>query len=148
MALIPPVSTITVGGVQLLLNGLIVLKGVVNNAASGLNACPRKLGVGSGYTPSGSKNFRIYAISGRGFNASGTIEIIYADNDVGIATNTAFVNLVYPVGANNISAAVFNLGATTNDTNETGFHFIIPNGKYIGIVGGGSASVTIFGYEE
>lgn len=137
---------ITVGGrVFTDLDNLIVLHGNVNGAANG-NSSLRKASASAGYQVPVGKTFKIMAVEGfvttAGFGALG-----YADNDVGIASNTAFTNQVNAANSNNNSLA-FATTATGNISNN--FRFDVPAQKFPLITNSGNTTVgqvRVYGYE-
>lgn len=150
----PAIPTLTIGGrVFTDLTNLKVLVGGFAGTANG-NCTMREASSSSGYTPSGSKAFRILAVQIIAISvAPGSFAgILYADNDVGLATNTAFTNAVYPGGDSrggffNSSASV----VTTTFSYETALNFRVPNGKYPAVTNNASTfncGIRIFGYEE
>lgn len=149
MALIPTQTTREIGGVTFAnLSDLIILQAPPDFGATQGNVTARRPNVGSGYTPSGSNNFRVWAVQIRGFNDAGDIQIGYSDNDVGFGSNTAFVNLVSP-GGSSLMSYLATITASLVDRQLIPFTFIVPNGKFLAIYSAnGNASVDIYGYEE
>lgn len=145
----PAIPTLTVGGrVFTDVKNLIVLTGTIYGASNGSSGFRRFSG-SSGYLPSGSKSFRIMAIRTMVVTTGNPLPIFYCDNDLGMGTNTSPTNPVYPSGdAQNV---IINPTAAGTGWYEIPFDFLTPNGKYIGVTNGGTASsvrIQLFGYEE
>ena len=148
-AVLPPTASITVGGrVFTDVKNLITLGCNIAGAASG-NCTMRKPAGTAGYTPSGSNKFHVFAYRAISVVAAGYIYISYADNDVGMASGTAFTNNVYQYG--DPSAAIFSASVNVGDIEEGSVDFVVPNGKYTELSNGSgtfSGTVYYFGYEE
>jgi hypothetical protein len=77
----------------------------------------------------------------------------YADNDVGISTNTAYTNNV-PLGQSTGLLQISgdgNYTTTNGNVHEILVDLLVPNGKYVSVSNGGGTGVAIievFGYEE
>lgn len=129
---------------------LITLYGNVQGAGNG-NSTMRLPGASAGYTPSVGKAFRILAIrfTVTTGGAGARIFPLYANNDVGLATGTAFTTGIGPGGSANEAA----LSCTTgqNAAIEMALDFLVPNGKFPGIsnaAGSTAGYCQIYGYEE
>ncbi len=104
----------------------------------------------AGYTPSGSKAFRILAVEYQSIaTTSATPTLCYSDNDLGFNSAGAFTNPVYEHGASSDY-----IGFTDGDINGINAkqaiqtNFLVPNGKYVGVVGAAATVCWIYGYEE
>lgn len=153
---IPGLNTISVCGQVLSTNNLIQLYCRV----SGNQYCSFQTANGVGYTPSGSKAFRVrvmraVVITGN----SGTLATLtYQDNNPGWASATTFTNPVYFAGwsatgqGGFIPAANATVGNASYENNAgcVTTDFLVPNGKYVGTKGDGTNVyyAQVYGYEE
>ena len=121
-----------------------------------LNSSFREAGGTAGYVVPASKSFRIDAISAKmtGTAAAGASmgQLLYSDNDAGTEGATAFTNAKYP--GNSSSLSTFGTAASVASPGlaryEEPFNFLVPTGKYIGLIGTSatvSTIVQIYGYE-
>lgn len=150
-AFIPTQPTMTIGGrVFTDLTNLITLE----CSASGLtnvNCTFRKAFSGSGYTPSGGTAFKCAAMRIQSDSTTALSgKVLYADNDVGFITSTAFTNPVYVNGNSSTVGSFLDAAQYLGQVMELGCNFIIPNGKYPGVISGGNQvlHVEMFGYEQ
>lgn len=132
------------------LRNLKFLVGGVSGAANG-NTSFREGTSTTGYAPPASKVFRVLAARSLVI-ATGTewCSILYADNDVGFSTNTAFTNAKHSGGAAGVSSICLP-SVISSAWIETPYDFIIPTGKFLSVTNFASASTVrfqIFGYEE
>lgn len=141
--------SLTVGGrVFTDTSNLITLFGYVNT--TNVRTTLRKMGASSGYTPSGSKSFKLQAvrvICAASFQALGFFA--QTDNDVTINSNTPFTNPIYASG--NALWTMFytppNLGAVEEITTD----FTVANGKFLSMDSGNvnvSETIYAYGYEQ
>lgn len=155
----PSQAVISIGGCTFDdLDNLIVLIGRVT--ANTNHTTMRTMNGSSGYTPSGSKNFRVWAAKGTSSSASAgnAWQILYSDNDVIIDTGTALTNPVSPGGMSAASSNPYLLPMASSvggppGTGEICFGkngFLVPNGKYLNMIETTSAGAfgVIYGYEE
>lgn len=155
-ALFPPIPTITIGGQTLVepitTNAKTLIASIYT--ASNLHATFRTLNGTSGYVVPGGKTFRMRMLRCSSNNsAANGIMVAYSDNDVGMATNTAFTNEVYIGGISPFSAsAIWIPTAAQQNITEISFGsgFTIPTGKYPGLEGASGDILTCyaFGAEE
>lgn len=151
MQLIKGISpSLTIGGrVFTDLKNLIQLYAFVSGAGNG-NCTFRRSDTTSGYTPSGSKTFRVLALRMEVYTTfAGAGSLLYSDNDVGIAAATAFTNAKSPLSGGQFPLVV----QTTSNANifDKPINFVVPNGKYLGCTNNASAgvgSIVAWGYEE
>lgn len=147
--------TLTVGG-RVFTNlstdtttGLIML--LAYTTGTGYNSTFRSPNATSGYAVPAAKTLRVLAmrIFAPYTAQSSESSIGYADNDVGIATTTAFTNAVRMGGAYLAGANINLIGASYS---EAALNFTIPTGKYpmfdSGAVASTKTCVHIFGYLE
>lgn len=147
------IPTLTIGGrVFTDLQNLIILYCFCGPQGSTLNGTFRKAGASSGYTPSGSKTFKLsaikYSIQATAAAATGSVLIGYADADVGLASAAGLTNGVFIAGGGSPS----NIGvgmAVMKETYEAVCDFVVPNTKYLcAQAAAASAIATVaFGYE-
>lgn len=152
------IPTLTVGGrVFTDLDNLITLVAQEGASATSQNCTFRKVGVTGGYVVPALTTFKLIAIkivsvtATAGANANGNLDILYADNDVGFGTNTAFTNPVY-LGGDSSSVVRFQSLIATGQSSEFVINFDIPAGKYPAIAGqfavtGQEDMVIAYGYE-
>lgn len=143
------IDTLTIGGRVLTdLTTLIVLAAsyTSNSKATFRQAFPS---AGSaGYAVTSAKT---YTVAGIKFNANAatSLALLYADNDVGFDSATAFTNPVYQASGNTTATNIFTPSASSNSTQiEICPMFRVPAGKYLAISGGAVvASALSYGYE-
>lgn len=141
---------ITVGGrVFTDVDNLIILIATIQGT-TGYRSTFRKTNETAGYKPSGSNKFNVLALKSwivQGASIA-KLGIGYADNDVGMASTTAFTN-DFPMGYTNDG---FDIGAWGNYYGqEYPLYFQIPNGKYPRLATTSAteaiANVVLYGYE-
>lgn len=136
------------------LTNLKIVSSFAIGAAGADNNSPRLYNGTSGYTPSGSKAFRILAAKFRNYDVSATYTAFYlgyCDNDLGINSAVTATNIVYLNGDQDSSTIMSGNIPITTDI-ELNLNFLIPNTKYICIRGGGVTGnrtrILLYGYEE
>jgi hypothetical protein len=148
------IPTLTVGNrVFTDLTNLIILYGAAHGTTT-TNCTFRKANASSGYTPSGSKAFKVQALSSNlSFSAAstnGTAVLLYSDSDTNPDTSNVFTNPVY-IGGNASNAAIGNLISLSNSHFEYAVDFTIPNLKYPGFSISSTSTVfqtiQLYGYE-
>lgn len=123
--------------------GLIRVHGV---CGSNSNATFRKSASSSGYTPSGSTAFRLWAVKTICRTAAGVLpKIAYSDNDVGQDSASSLTNPVY-VGGN--SAMDWPAGSAIGSASEYDCDFLVANTKYLSFNSGANTRMMGWGYEE
>lgn len=151
----PAIPTLTVGGrVFTDLNNLLIVTGYCLGTTN-VNTSMRKAGGSSGYQVPASKSFRILAAqiecgqTTAGSNILGYV--LYADNDVGVNSSSAFTNPIYMGGTQ--LAGVLGTGASLAGVQQytVNIDFSVPTGKYPAFFNGSTATnnttVRYFGYE-
>lgn len=161
-----PVNTLQICGQTLSTVNLIHLYCSVNGAGNRCNF--RHLtnqttgaAISSGYTPSGSNKFRVQVIQvgTRVGNSNAFAEPAYSDNDLGFASSGSWTNPVFAGGqsAGTTSIRLFTTNADPgNNSTQPNYNcipamnFLMPNGKYLGVKGDGTAVfwADVYGYEE
>jgi hypothetical protein len=115
------------------------------------NCTFRKMSGSAGYTPSGSKSFRILAmkILNNSSANNSSFYVGYSTNDVGFGTTTGPTGAVYVAGQSTL--LMFNTTSGISSI-EYPMDFTVPNGKYPfisnGTVSSLSGFVIIYGYEQ
>lgn len=129
---------------------LIEIIAFTNTTTATSFATPRKGAAASGYTPSGSKAFRVTALRVITSQASSLFpDIGYGDTDIGFSAPAAPTNAVYYTGAAGFGA----MGTTVPNAGsvfEIPVDFTIPNGKYPFVSDGSNTAggtFQLFGYE-
>lgn len=116
----------------------------------------RKDGGSAGYSPSGV-SFRITCITlTHVITTAGTpvrmINLLYSDNDLGVAGTTTPTNPVHIGGSSNFTIGVAGNNNQVGVRLEYPVNFVIPSGKYGGIIhfpsGTGNITAEAWGYEE
>lgn len=134
------------------LSNLIKLSAFCNGVGNGYSTFRKENGGLAGYTPSGSKSFKLQALIIRAAvaqPAAAPFYIAQSDNDVGIASNTALTNAVYPAG-NVLTGSVFGGLSSTLAESQIEMNFTIANGKYLSAYNNNQAGSFIligYGYE-
>lgn len=142
--------SLTVGGrVFTDLTNLKILKTYNNANAIATARAPNN--ANAGYTPSGTKAFRVLAFEFQCISNTATAPTLhYSDNDVGFNSSTALTNPVYEHNAGvNDYAGISDLdqvGVNVRQVMQT--NFLVPNGKYVGVAGAAGCLGWIYGYEE
>lgn len=150
------IDTLTVGGrVFTDLANLKTLVAQEGASATTVNCTFREVGTNTGYVVPGGKTFKLFAISIINVTANlsdsaSAFDLIYADNDVGFGTNTAFTNRVYMGGASGLVR--FASRGLLGTSLEVSVNFNIPAGKYPAIESifqatGQEKMVIAYGYE-
>lgn len=149
---------IQVGGLWMPTSGLITLCAHMN--ATGTFFTARRMTGSAGYTPSGSKSFRVWATRGQSSGASSVIwTFLYTDNDCGAGNGTAATNPIYPGGigaAGNYPFLADMKMVGSGSQQAVGEHawgpdgFKVPNGKFLTVLPGTAveAFAIFYGYEE
>jgi|SRR5579885_663857 len=105
---------------------------------------------GAGYQVPAGKTFRVFAMrwTNTGVVAGSAWRLLYSDNDVGIASATAYVNPVYPGGSSTLGLM---FRADTAGDFEKPFLFDVPAGKFPGLQNNTanalSGTFELIGYE-
>lgn len=147
-----PTPSLTIAGrVFTDLSNLIQLVAFVNGVGTGFCTF-RKIGGVGGYTPSGAKSFRLAALQVEPTVAFATAgSIFYSDNDLGVATNTAPINPVYPGGASGTGQSIPLVAASNGSVvYQKAIDFTVINGKFLGITTANqntTGSIYAWGYE-
>lgn len=160
------IGTVQICGQTLSTTNLIHLYCYANGAS---NRCNFRLptnqttgaAISAGYTPSGSRKFRVQAmqISTRVSNTTSFGELAYSDNDLGFASSGSWTNPVFIAGQAAGSGQVrFHTtnADSANSSMQINFNcipvmnFLVPNGKYLGFKTDGTAAAwaEVYGYEE
>lgn len=162
------VGTVNVCGQTLSTAGLIHLYCKVSGANNRCNfrlASDQSSGasISSGYTPSSNKKFMvdvIHIVVSSG-NSGSFIELGYSDNDLGFASGSTWTNGVMAAGQSqgtNGAIPIASISATSGNSTQDpnlGFcvpavNFLMPNGKYLGLKGDGTAVFfgDVYGHEQ
>lgn len=141
------IPSLTVGGrVFTDLSNLIVLYGIAQSAS---HTTLRKPGGSAGYQVTSGKTLTIYAVECFTVTAAAgaAFQLIYADNDVGVGSATAFTNPVYFAGDPN-NAFFYN--SATGASLQRAIWYPVPATKYVGMASGSSNDQNCFfyGYEQ
>lgn len=147
----PPVlPTITVGGrVFTDTKNLIILYGL-SNGTNG-NSTLRRANATSGYTPTGGKVFKAYAIKIYNLSSSASygVSLSQSDNDLGIQSPSAMTNPVTMAGSTSMQPVTTATGL--GQTAEGSLDFQIATGKFLTVTSSSSTNsgnIIVYGYEQ
>lgn len=147
---IPNVPSLVVGG--RVFTDLKNLKVIHFQGGTNTNNTPRLPATASGYTPSGSKAFRILVVELWSVASAIVADVGYADNDIGLDSATAFVNSKGIFGtALGAHGSVFYNNAGLASPMYMTPNLLVPNTKYPAIwvsVTSAVYSGRLYGYEE
>ncbi len=146
------IDTITVAGrVFTNLTNLIILYARMSSGAAENYSTMRTAAGSSGYTPSGSKAFKMSAIKTMNYAPTTTamlLGIVQSNNDVGMSSATVPTGQVFPTGgAGNLA---IQCSGTSGVTIEETADFQIANTKFLSLIAPAQvddALVKVYGYE-
>ncbi len=149
------IPTLVIGGVYFADTTNLIKLGTQSGGATNRYASFRKMGAqaGAGYTPSGTKYYMNHAVVCNPLSTTaGQFSVAAADNDSGGAGTTAPTNPIYFGGeSNSLALNLQQISYAQLSTYSFPFHGKVGNGKYMTLVGDGTASsnlsVLAFGYE-
>lgn len=144
-AIFGQIPTLTVGG--LLFTNPTALKVLYSRASSGTRTTARLPSGTAGYQVPAGKTYSLYALRCTSYGTNDGFSLLYADNDVGLRSGTAFTNPVYFVGD---SGAAFNGGAAgvTQEWSFYGSPFVVPANKYPGHTNDAGVACWWYGLEQ
>jgi hypothetical protein len=149
------IPTLTVGGRVLTdLTNLITLYAPITT--SGHYTTARQAAASAGYTPSGSKAFKVAAMVPvpNGGASSTNFGILYGNTDVGFDSASAPTSPIYPGGFSTAvqrwgQASSASSGSYVNNFVIPSVDFVVPNGKYLAVVADNSScNAMVYGYEQ
>jgi len=151
-AVLPPVTSLTVGGQVILAPLATKAKTLIVKIESAANnrGNARTLNGTAGYQVPVAKSFRIKAFKCWGGAVQSGVNIGYSDNDLGFDSAGVFTNEVW-IGGDGVPRFFTQAYAAFGNMQvELGSGFVVPTGKYVAMLGDASTQhvCTIFGEEE
>lgn len=137
------------------LTNLIILYCQAGISATTTNCTFRKSGGSAGYTPSGSKAFKAYALTIENYNSSTSVgaaaQLLTTTADAGFDTATAFTGPVY-LAANGGATFFGSNSVATGVPFQYAIDFVVANTLYLSYTVPGSTSLgshaLVYGYEQ
>lgn len=125
------------------LSNLVILIGALGGGATQYSTL-RKCNTSAGYqAPAATFRCKALAVN---VNATGSIGLMYGDNDVGLSTASVPTTPIYEIGASGTGSQPYMAAANTERFHMT--NFVIPSGKFPAVkTDSGTHFPHVYGYD-